>query len=53
MSNEEFVEEILFKSHSLGIYNIVMSEAENIKKDQPRMPQSDIYQLAFKRVANV
>ena len=53
MSNEELVEEILFESHSLGIYDSVMQVAGNIREDNPKMNTSDVFQLAFNQVKSL
>ena len=49
-SNEEHIEEILIESHSYGIRELVMEEAQNIMGTYPKMDRGDAYQQAFKVV---
>ena len=50
MSEEQLVEEILYESHSLGVYDMVMSISERIKEKHPRMSRSDVYSEALRQV---
>jgi len=50
MTDEKFVEELLYESHSLGIYEEVISKAQEIRMDNPRMNRGDLFQQAFNQV---
>lgn len=50
MTDEKFVEELLYKSHSLGIYEEVMSKAQEMKVNNPRISRGDLFQQAFNSV---
>jgi len=50
MSEEQLVEEILYESHSLGVYDMVMNVSEHIKEKHPRMSRSDVYSEALRQV---
>lgn len=52
MSNEEQLEEILYKSHSLGIYEEVMNKAGEIRLNHPKLAQVDIYSQALSNLVN-
>jgi hypothetical protein len=43
MSNEQLVEEILYESYSLGVYDEVMSLSKKMKETNPRMSIYDRY----------
>lgn len=50
MSNEQLVEEILYESYSLGVYDMVMNVSEHLKEANPKMSSSDVYSEALKQV---
>ena len=50
MSNEQLVEEILYESYSLGVYDQVMSLSNKMKDTNPRMSIYDRYNEALQQV---
>lgn len=50
MSEEQLVEEILYESHSLGVYDMVMDISEHLKESDPKMSRSDLYSEALRQV---
>lgn len=50
MSEEQLVEEILYESHSLGVYDMVMDVSKHVKENNPKMSRSDIYSEALRQV---
>jgi hypothetical protein len=50
MSNEQLVEEILYESYSLGVYDEVMSLSKKMKDTNPRMSIYDRYNEALQQV---
>lgn len=49
MSNEQLVEEILYESYSLGVYDKVMNLSNKLKETNPRMSTYDRYNKAFQQ----
>jgi len=47
MTNEEFTEEVLFKSHSLGIKNQVFKLASKLKEENSKLDFHNSIQQAF------
>ena len=41
------VEQILMKAHNKGIYDQVIEEAFQLKKDRPELDLSDRYHIAY------
>ena len=50
MSNEQLVEEILYESYSLGIYEEVMKLSKKLKEANPKMSLYDRYNEALQHV---
>lgn len=48
MTNEEIIEEILVKSHELGVRNKVLNISKKISKMNPKMDRVYIFEAAFK-----
>lgn len=47
MTNSELVEELLFKSHSLGIKEDVYSLSRELRETNPHLDFNDSVQLAY------
>lgn len=52
MTNSEIVEEILIKSHSLGIKDEVYSLSTELREINPKLDFNDSIQLAFYQIQN-
>lgn len=50
MTNSELTEEILFKSHSIGIKEDVFLTAKEMRETNPRLDFNDSIQLAYRHL---
>lgn len=50
MSEEQLAEEILYKAHSLGVQEEVLTISKRMIESNPRMSRSDVYSEALRQV---
>lgn len=50
MTNSELTEEVLFKSHSLGITQEVFSLSKELRETNPSLDFDDSIQLAYRQL---
>lgn len=48
----DFLNDLLYEAHELGIRKEVLAEAGRLKQIYPSLPLYDIYELAFENVKN-
>ena len=53
MTSSDIIEEILIKSHSLGIEAEVMGFAQTIMLEYPNMAKDDAYAMAFNEISKL
>jgi hypothetical protein len=50
MSNEAFIEEILFESHQKGIFDELIEKVREIRKEFPHIDRYEAYEIALKTI---